>query len=92
MAEEDELKTSFITPRGIYCYRRMPFELRNVGATFQRLMSRVLKEQIGKNIKVYIDDAVIKSKLSSAHLLDLKETFANLCKFGVKLNPRKMCF
>ena len=62
MALEDEEKTSFITPHGLYCYRVMSFRLKNVGATYQRLMTKIFKPLVGDIIEVYIDDVVVKSK------------------------------
>ena len=62
MALEDEEKTSFITPHGLYCYRVMSFRLKNAGATYQRLMTKIFKPLVGDIIEVYIDDVVVKSK------------------------------
>ncbi|GJW75314.1 reverse transcriptase domain-containing protein [Tanacetum coccineum] len=59
MAEEDEEKTAFITNQGIFCYTKMPFGLRNAGATYWRLVDRAFHGQIGRNLKVYVDDLVI---------------------------------
>jgi hypothetical protein len=89
---EDEDKTSFITPHGVYCYMTMPFGLKNAGATYQRCMKACLKEQIGRNIEVYVDDIVIKSTKSDSLLDDLRETFANLDRYSIKLNPKKCSF
>jgi hypothetical protein len=89
---EDEDKTAFITPHGVYCYTTMPFGLKNVGATYQRCMQACLKEQIGRNIKVYVDDIVIKSAKADSLLDDLRETFANLDRYSIKLNPKKCSF
>ena len=50
MKEEDEEKTAFITPLGVYCYTTMPFGLKNAGATYQRMMQDCLKKQIGRNV------------------------------------------
>ena len=61
MKKEDAEKTSFITHEGLYCYKVMPFRLKNAGATYQRLMNHVLQDHIGKNVKVYVDDIIIKS-------------------------------
>jgi hypothetical protein len=58
---EDEDKTAFITPHGIYCYTMMPFGLKNTGATYQWCMQACLKEQISRNVEVYGDDIIIKS-------------------------------
>jgi hypothetical protein len=89
---EDEDKTVFITPHGVYCYITMPFRLKNIGATYQRCMQACLKEQIGCNIEVYIDDIVIKTVKADSLLNDLRETFANLDIYNIKLNPKKCSF
>jgi hypothetical protein len=89
---EDEDKTAFITPHGVYCYKTMPFGLKNEGATYQRCMSACLKEQIGRNVKVYVEDIVIKSTKADSLLDDLRETFANLDRYSIKLNPKKCSF
>ncbi|KAK1645813.1 hypothetical protein QYE76_063618 [Lolium multiflorum] len=89
LKEEDEAKTAFITPYGVFCYKTMPFGLKNAGATYQRMMQKCLATQIGKNVQVYIDDVVITSKKGSTLIEDLKETFDNLDKFCLKLNPTK---
>jgi hypothetical protein len=70
----------------------MSFELKNAGATYQRAIQRCLKDQIGKNIKAYIDDVVVKSKATNNLIADLKETFKNLKEFQWKLNPTKCIF
>ena len=62
MDEADQEKTSFITSRGLFCYKVMLFRLKNTGATYQRLMNRMFHDQIGKNIEIYIDDIMVKSK------------------------------
>ena len=92
LLKEDQIKTSFITPYGVYCYLTMAFGLRNAGATYQRCMQKCLHDQIGKNVQVYVDDIVIKSKESQTLLDDLQETFANLRRFWIKLNPTKCTF
>jgi hypothetical protein len=73
---EDEDKTTFITPHGVYCYITMPFGLKNAGATYQWCMQACLKEEIGRNIEVYVDDIVIKSSKADSLLEDLRETYA----------------
>ncbi|KAK1650190.1 hypothetical protein QYE76_067995 [Lolium multiflorum] len=92
LKEEDEIKTAFITPYGVFCYRTMPFGLKNVGATYQRMMQKCLATQIGRNVQVYIDDIVITTKQGSTLIKDLKETFDNLDKFCLKLNPTNCSF
>ncbi|GKA38074.1 reverse transcriptase domain-containing protein, partial [Tanacetum coccineum] len=78
IAKEDEEKTTFITNQGIFCYTKMPFGLRNVGATYQRLVDKAFHKQIGRNIKVYVDDLVIKSHTKDEIVRDIKETFKTL--------------
>ena len=92
MASEDEEKTAFITNRGLYCYRVMPFGLKNAGATYQRLVNKIFKEQIGHNMEVYVDDMLVKSRSSGNHVADLEETFGALRKYRMKLNPTKCTF
>ena len=62
MAEEDQEKTAFITSQGLYCYKVMPFVLKNAGATYQRLVNKMFSKQIGRNMEVYMDDMLVKSK------------------------------
>ena len=70
----------------------MPFGLKNAGATYQRLVNKMFSKKIGKNMKVYVDDMLVKSKEELAHLDDLKETFATLRQYQMKLNPSKCAF
>ena len=81
MAEEDQEKTAFIMSQRLYCYKVMPFVLKNAGVTYQRLVNKMFSKQIGKNMKVYVDDMLVKSKEELAHLDDLKETFATLRQY-----------
>ena len=92
MKVEDEELTTFITPFGVYCYTVMPFGLKNAGATYQRMMQNCLEAQIGRNIQVYVDDIVIMTKDDSTFLDDLRETFDNLDRYRIKLNPLKCMF
>ena len=62
LALNDQEKTAFVTPVGNYHYKVMPFGLKNTGATYQRMMTRMFEPQLGKNIEIYIDDMVVKSK------------------------------
>lgn len=89
MAKEDEEKTSFITLSGTFYYVRMAFGLNNTGATFAKLVYNALANQIGRNIKVYVDDIVVKSILAHAHAAYLHETLDNLPRAGMKLNLEK---
>ena len=67
----------------------MPFGLKNVEATYQRLVNKMFSKQIRRNMKMYVDDMVVKSKEESAHLDDLEETFTTLRQYQMKLNPSK---
>ena len=71
MSPDDEEKTAFITPHDLYCYKVMPFGLKNAGATYQRLMTKIFKPLIGHSVEVYIDDIVVKSKTREQHILHL---------------------
>ncbi|GKB93952.1 reverse transcriptase domain-containing protein, partial [Tanacetum coccineum] len=92
MAKEDEEKTTFITNQGIFCYIKMPFGLRNAGATYQRLVDKAFHKQIGKNLEVYLDDLVIKSRTEDETIRDIEETFRTLREINMKLNPKKCTF
>ena len=92
MAEEDQEKTAFITSQGLYCYKVMPFGLKNGRATYQRLVNKMFNKQINRNMEVYVDDMLVKSKEELAHLDDLRETFATLKQYQMKLNPGKCVF
>ncbi|KAL0444469.1 UNVERIFIED_CONTAM: hypothetical protein Slati_2169600 [Sesamum latifolium] len=91
-APEDHKKVSFITSSGTFCYFAMPFGLKNVGATYQRLVDKIFRSQIGRNVEVYVDDMLVKSKKAEDHVADLEETFAVLRKYRLKLNPAKCAF
>ena len=92
MALEDQEKTAFITPFGIFCYTSMSFGLMNAGATYQWIVQNCLKEQIGCNVHAYVEDIVIKSQLADSLMSDLQETFKNLRTYQMKLNPAKSTF
>ena len=72
MAKEDEPKTAFITPIGVFCYVFMAFGLKNAYATFQRLMQKALGSQMGRNAEAYVDDIVVKSREGNTLLGDLE--------------------
>ena len=78
--------------QGLYCYKVMPFGLTNAKATYQRLVNKMFSKQIGRNMEVYIDDMVVKSKKELAYLDDLKETFTILKQYQMMLNPSKCVF
>ncbi|XP_020410177.1 uncharacterized protein LOC109946503 [Prunus persica] len=71
MYDDDKAKTSFIIERGFYCYKVMPFGLKNAGATYQRLVNKIFKEQIGRTMEVYVDDMLVKAPKHGGHLKNL---------------------
>ena len=89
---EDEEKTAFITPDGVFCYQTMPFGLKNAGATYQRTMQACLKGLIGQIVQVYIDDIVVTTRKEDTLVDDLRKVFAALDVYQIKLNPEKCVF
>ena len=86
---DDEEKIAFVTPFDVYYYIKMPFGLKNAGSTYQKCVRIVLEGKIGRNVKAYIDDIVVKRKSRGDLITDLKETFNNLRKNKMMLNPDK---
>ena len=78
MAEEDQEKIAFITSQGLYCYRVMPFGLKNVGAMYQRLVNQMFSKQNERNVEVYMDNMLVKREEEDDHLDNLKEMFDTL--------------
>ena len=75
MDPSDQEKTPFVTGRGTYCYRVMPFGLKNSGATYQRLVNKMFQKKIGASMEVYIDDMLVKSVKAELHITHLAEAF-----------------
>src|SRR3954471_11102856 len=92
MTKEDEEKTTFITPCGTYCFIWMPFGLKSAGSTFARAVQIGFEPQLHRNMEVYMDDIVVKTKDKATLVQDLEEKFANLHKINHKLNPEKCVF
>jgi hypothetical protein len=92
LAIDDEKKTAFITSFGIFCYTKMAFGLKNRRVTYQKCIQIILEAQIGRNVETYIDDIVVKSKKQGDMLDDFKETFDNLRKYKMMINPKKYVF
>ncbi|CAL2247427.1 unnamed protein product [Prunus armeniaca] len=84
--------TAFITDRGLYCYNVMPFGLKNVGATYQRLVNKIFAELIGTSMEVYVDDMLVKSWTAGDHFQNILLMFGKLKKYNMRLNPRKCSF
>ena len=92
LALGDQEKTVFVTPIGNYYYKVMPFGLKNVGSTYQRMMTKMFEPQLGRNIGVYIDDMFVKTKVVSEHVEDLMNIFEILRKNKLRLNASKCSF
>ena len=86
MDEANQENTSFITSQSLFCYMVMPFGLKNVGATYQRLVNHMFCPQIGRNVEVYVDGMLVKSLDEGSHLDNLQETFETLRRYKMKLN------
>ena len=92
MYQPDAEKTTFITPHGLFCYNVMSFGLKNVGATYQRLVTKMFKPLLGKTMEVYIGDMLIKSNQHPDHVTHLQEAFDLRKAYSMKLNPYKCAF
>nr|CAN81817.1 hypothetical protein VITISV_042654 [Vitis vinifera] len=92
MAPKDMEKTSFIIEWGTYCYRVMPFGLKNAGATYQRAATTLFHDMMHRDVEVYVDDMIVKSRDRSDHLAALKMFFERIRQFRLRLNPKKCTF
>ena len=89
---DDQEKTVFVTPTKNYHYKVMPFGLKNVGSTYQQMMTKMFEPQLGRSIEVYVDDMVVKSKVVFEHVDDLTNIFGILRKHKLRLNASKCSF
>lgn len=85
LALANQEKTAFVTPTGNYHYRVMPFGLKNAESTYQRMMTSMFESRLGKNIEVYINNMVVKSRVVTDHLSDLGDIFEELKLILIKL-------
>ncbi|XP_019197405.1 PREDICTED: uncharacterized protein LOC109191268 [Ipomoea nil] len=92
MHEDDEEKTAFTTPEGVFCYRVMAFGLKNSGATYTRMVAKVFKQVLGHNMEAYVDDMIVKSAEADTHVSDLDEVFSIMQRYDLRLNPKKCTF
>ena len=92
MDPNDQEKTSFDTRQRTYCYRVMPFGLKNAGATYQRLVNKMFQKQIGASMEVYIDNMLVKSVKAELHITHLADEFQVLKSYNIKLNLAKCAF
>ena len=89
---DEEEKTAFITYNGIYCYKVMPFGLKNIGATYLRMVNCLFKDLLGSTMEAYVDDMIVKSKQRVSHVDQLVKVFERLRKYSMKLNPNNCTF
>jgi hypothetical protein len=92
LRKEDEEKTSFITPFGTYCYLQIPEGLKNDGPIFYKMTKAILREQMERYVSAYVDDIVVVCRKKETQLQDLAETFTNMRREQLKLNPKKCMF
>ena len=92
MDEKDAEETAFTTPWDTYCYRVMPFGLKNAGATYLRAMTTIFHDMMHKEVEVYVDDVIIKSRTQIDHVRDRRIFFERLRKYNLKINPAKCAF
>jgi len=92
MHPRDGEKPTFTNDSGNFYYEVMPFDLKNTGAAYQRVMDYVFHDMIGRSVEVYVDDIVVKSDSCEQHIEDLKEVFRALRKHRMCLNPDKCAF
>ena len=88
----DVEKKAFITPHGLFYYNVMSFGLKNVEATYQRLVTKMFRPLLSKTMEVYIGDMLVKSKERPDHATHLQEAFEILKAYNRKLNPSKCAF
>ncbi|KAK8705215.1 hypothetical protein V6N13_048821 [Hibiscus sabdariffa] len=92
MHPDDMEKTTFVTMWGTFCYKVMPFGLKNAGATYQRAMVTLFHDMMHKEMEVYVDDMIVKSQTENEHINNLRKLFQRLRKYQLKLNPAKCTF
>jgi hypothetical protein len=90
--EADREKITFTTPWGTFMYEKMPFDLMNAGATFQRTMYIAFADERNGFVVIYLDDITVFSKSDEDHLIHLKQIFSKCKKYGLSLNPKKSVF
>ena len=92
MDEEDKARMAFTIHWGTYAYDVMPFGLKNARATYLRVMVILFHDTMHKEMEVYMDDMISKSRTPRDHLIDLKKLFKCLVKYRLRLNPNKCVF
>ena len=89
MAPKDMEKMTFVTQWGTFCYKVMPFGLKNTGEIYQRAMVALFYDMIHHEIEDYVDDMIDRSQTEEEHLNHLKQLFERLQRYKLRLNPNK---
>lgn len=92
MHELDQEHTSIIIDQRLYYYKVMSFGLQNAGVTYQRMENKMFSTQIGRNMEIYVDDMLVKSRTADQHVSDLSEVFEVMRKYDMKLKSAKCAF
>jgi len=92
MHPRDKEEIAFMTDSNNFYYEVMSFNLKNVEATYQRLMDYIFKDMLDRSVEVYVDDIVVKFDSCEQHIKDLQEVFQALRDHGMRLNPNKCAF
>ena len=87
IAPKDMTKTTFTIKWGIYCYMVMPFSLKNVRATYQRMAIALLHDMMHNEVEVYVDDMIVKSKDGESYTINLRKFFERIKEYRLRLNP-----
>ena len=85
-------KITFVTQWGTFCYKVIPFGLKNAGETYQRAMVALFHDMIYHEIEVYVDDMIERSQTKEEHLDHLQKLFDRLKLYKLRLNPNKCTF
>ena len=92
MVVMDKIKITFITEWGKYCYKMIPFGLKNAGATYQRAATALIHDMMHKEVEVYVDDMMVKSEIREGHFEALDKFLAKLEKYNLRFNQKKCVF
>ena len=92
MASKDMTKTILTTEWGIYRYIVMPFRIKNAGAIYQRMATTLLHDMMHNEVKVYVDDMIMKSKDREGQIANLRKFFERIKEYRLRLNPQKCTF
>ena len=92
MAPRDMTKTTFTMEWGIYCYIVMPFGIKNVSATYQRMATTLLHDIMHNEVEMYVDDMIVKANEREGHIVNLRKFFERIKEYRLRLNPQKCTF